>query len=261
MAAILTEVEKGPDSRRDMLTLIGSDLKVQRRLDRRQRQERLCAIGEMTARFAHQVRTPLATVKLCAGQLSPNDASERRALASINARLDDLSHMVNDMLGFAAGAATGSDLINVAEACQSAINAVSPQTAPDITLTLEVIDDSLCVVGNRSALTGAILNLIDNARQALAEAGAIEVSVSSHDQQVHITVADNGCGIEPAALPRLFEPFFTTRSSGTGLGLAVVEAVVEAHAGSIRVDTSDLGTSFTLKLPPAEAVRKVPAND
>ncbi|MEM1174614.1 MAG: ATP-binding protein [Pseudomonadota bacterium] len=219
----------------------------------RQRQERLSAIGEMTAEFAHQVRTPLASAMLYAAQLDTATPTQQRAVQKISERLNDLGRMVDDMLQFAAGTRTNAEIVNVADLVSTAVAAVDGQLAERTKLSFVVQDPSLTVSGNADALRGAIVNLVTNADQAALGAMRIVISARRADDTLVIAVSDDGPGVPEEFLARLFEPFFTTRPQGTGLGLAVVQQVAAAHDGTAKVASSKLGTTFTIELPLVEA--------
>ncbi len=218
----------------------------------RQRKERLSAIGEMTAEFAHQVRTPLASAMLYAAQLDTATPEQQRAVQKISERLADLGRMVDDMLLFAAGASATTEAVNINELIASAVAAVDGQLKDDTSLSFVVQDKNLKVSGNADALRGAILNLVTNADQAALGSMRIVIGARRIDNKLVISVSDNGPGVAEELLPRLFEPFFTTRPQGTGLGLAVVQQVAAAHGGSASVASSKLGTTFTIELPLTE---------
>ena len=215
----------------------------------RQRNERLTAIGEMTAEFAHQVRTPLASTMLYAGQLYTDTPQQERIVGKIIDGLNELKRMVNDMLGFASGARRAHEPVNVPELLVDVRDSIEGQLGCDTTVSVSVTDSELCVAANRDALKGALLNLVTNADQAARGPAKILLHGHRFSDSVHLCVTDDGPGIDEDIKPRLFEPFFTTRPQGTGLGLAVVKAVVSAHGGEVAVHTSDLGTSFSLQLP------------
>lgn len=215
----------------------------------RQRQERLTTIGEMTAKFAHQVRTPLASAMLYAAQLDTTTDKQRRAAKKISARLHDLGRMVNDMLGFAAGAKRSEQSLSVYELLTQVQLTIEPQLDKETDLSVSVQDFSLRVAGNQEALKGALLNLITNAWQACGAGARIALRAERIGGDVLLTVTDDGPGIAEEALPRLFEPFFTTRPQGTGLGLAVVQAVAAAHDGSVDVESTSHGSRFVIRLP------------
>ncbi len=239
------------DGNGDVLLL--SDITESRHVSAlRERQVRLSCIGEMTARFAHEVRTPLAAAMLYAEQLDARSEKQAKIVRRISARLTDIGRMVNDMLGFAAGARTTDEIVCVAGLFNSVRTAIEAQLRPGTRLTTTVSDDGLRLPGNPDALKGALLNLLANAEQASGDDAKIALSAERVGEQVLVHVCDNGSGISDEIRPRIFEPFFTTRPQGTGLGLAVVRAVVTAHGGGISVASSERGATFTISLPALE---------
>ncbi len=221
-----------------------------------QRHERLSSIGEMTASLAHQIRTPLATALLYASQLkdSDQDAAQRRKVTDrIVDRLLDLDRMVDDMLGFAGGPRKCGDAVVVKDLLLDVADLVSPRLNRTSELSVCVEDELTQVEGNRAALTGALVNLVTNSIQACNAPVSIQLGAVVTDERVYLTVTDNGEGIPDHIRPRLFEPFFTTRPQGTGLGLAVVRSVAEAHNGEVLVDSGENGTTFAICLPPLAA--------
>ena len=227
-----------------------TDVTEERQLSElRQRNERLTAIGEMTAEFAHQVRTPLASAMLYAGQLSTDTPQQERVVGKILDGLNELKRMVSDMLGFAAGARRAHEQVNVTALLADVRDSIDGQLRVGTKVGVSVTDSDLCVAANRDALKGALLNLVTNADQAAEGPASILLHGHRFSDSVHLCVTDDGPGIDDDVRPRLFEPFFTTRPQGTGLGLAVVKAVVAAHGGEVAVHTSELGTNFSLQLP------------
>lgn len=222
----------------------------------RQRQERLTAIGEMTAEFAHQVRTPLASAMLYASQLDASTPGQNRIAVRISERLNDLGRMVNDMLGFAAGGRRADETVDVANLLASVRATLNAQlgTASELELLVNGAnierdggDQDLSIAANGNALKGALINLVANAAQAGAT--TIQLGAWSDEKNTWFTVSDDGPGIPATIRPRLFEPFFTTRPAGTGLGLAVVADVAKAHGGEVFVDSLKTGTRFTVRIP------------
>ena len=220
-----------------------------------ERQQRLSAMGEMAASLAHQIRTPLAAALLYLAHLNrPQlpDAERGRVADKIFARLHHLEHMVNDMLMFARGGASQVEAVDLDALLTELQQTLEPQL-----LVLQgrlVIDNAApgkILHGSRAALTGALLNLATNALQACGAGVRLHIEVRSVGSDgVQVCVRDNGPGISAAGIERIFEPFFTTRPDGTGLGLAVVRAVVEAHHGSVSVQSqAGQGACFTLRLP------------
>jgi two-component system sensor histidine kinase FlrB len=130
--------------------------------------------------------------------------------------------------------------------------AVTPQLVDSgVRLILSDRSGGAGLQGHREALLSVLLNLVDNALLACGDGGTVKVTTALDDHdRLEIGVADDGPGIDSAVQARMFEPFFTTRPQGTGLGLAVVRAVVDGYGGEIEVDSSaEAGTRITLKLP------------
>ena len=233
------------------------DVTDQRRLqERAERQDRLTAMGEMAAQLAHQVRTPLSTSVLYAGQLAKGSLSDRQRQQFSEKLLDGLRHtetLVREMLAFSRGGSFSRQAIHVDDAIVTALAGLQPRLrALGARLDIDVGGARRGrIAGNLDALAGAFSNLIDNALNHGAQGVTIRITAVADDAEfLTLRVEDDGPGIDPAALPRVFDPFFTTRERGTGLGLAVVQAVVLEHGGSLRASTSTLGGArFDIQLP------------
>ena len=214
-----------------------------------QRNGRLSAMGASMAEFAHQVRTPLASTLLYAGQLDSADPRQARIAGKIVNGLRELRRMADDMLGFAAGTRCSRERVNVTVLLQELRDELAGQLADGSSLAVSVTDPDLEVTANHDSLKGAIANLVCNADEAASGNANILLHGHRFGDRVHLCVTDDGPGIADEIRARLFEPFFTTRSNGTGLGLAVVKAVARAHDGRVDFTTSELGTSFSVQLP------------
>lgn len=237
--------------------LVVVDVTDQRRLrERAERQDRLGAMGQMAAQLAHQIRTPLSTAVLYAGQLARPGLDDRQRQGFGDKLLDGLRHtesLVREMLAFSRGGNLATRPAALQQALQTALDTLAPRLDKlGAGLVLQL--DALCgvrVAGNLDALAGAFGNLIDN---ALNHGGAgVQIVISAAGDaagNVVLTVDDDGPGIEPLSLPHIFDPFFTTRERGTGLGLAVVQAVLLDHGGSIRAERAPGGGArFVVVLP------------
>ncbi|MFZ5594245.1 MAG: sensor histidine kinase [Pseudomonadota bacterium] len=227
------------------------------------RHQRLSAMGEMAASLAHQIRTPLSSAVLYASHLSSAGLKaddQSRFAERILSSMRHIEKMVNDMLMFVrgggAGAGMGDEDIAVADLLDAFRHALEPQLQI-CAGRMEVIADvaGLILRGNRDALLGALLNLATNAIQACGTSALLRLlAVGDGEGALYLQLSDNGPGISAEIKERIFEPFFTTRPSGTGLGLAVVQAVVQEHRGAIWVDSPPGGgCTFTLRLPVAAA--------
>lgn len=219
------------------------------RVQQVKRRQRLATIGESTAAFAHQVRSPLAALLLHASRLEPRDERQAAVAGKIVSGIQELRRMVDDMLGFAAGVGCSRQHVSVADLLHEIRDVLAPQMRPGTRLAVSVTDPMLDAFINRDGVKGALMNLVCNADEA--STGKIEILLHAHrfGDTIHLCVTDDGPGIPDGVRSRLFEPFFTTRSSGTGLGLAVVRAVAQAHGGTVKVQSTDRGTSFSLLLP------------
>lgn len=243
------------------------DMTDQRRLQERvERQDRLTAMGEMAAQLAHQVRTPLATAVLYAGQLAKDSLSDGQRRQFSEKLLDGLRHtetLVREMLAFSRGGNFSASPIRIDDALTTALAGLRPrlrQLRAHLDICLEGADDRL-ITGNLDALAGAFSNLIDNALNHGGAGVTIRVAASNGpDQSLLLTFEDDGPGIDPPAMARIFDPFFTTRERGTGLGLAVVQAVVLEHGGTLRAGNSALGGArFDIQLPTLDALAQEPS--
>jgi two-component system sensor histidine kinase FlrB len=218
-----------------------------------QRHQRLSAMGEMAAGLAHQLRTPLATALLYTAHLnkaSLPEAERLRFAEKALARLRHLEHLIQDMLLFVKGETAGQESITVASLLAELQQVIEPQLSPNLNLDVADHSDGTAFLGSRKALTGALLNLLENAMQACRDGGTIRLTGEKRGHQLVLSVVDNGPGIDPLVQDRLFEPFFTTRTDGTGLGLAIVRGIAEAHGGDIRVESvPGQGSKFILSLP------------
>ena len=225
--------------------------------DRVNQQKHLSAMGEMVASMAHQVRTPLSTAILYASQMnkvSVPDASRIKFSNKILERLHYLERQVNDMLIFAKEGRLAMEVFSL-QAFVLKINENMDELIGnhELKFTVNNTVKADVMLGNEDALLGAVMNLLNNAVEAQAQAGNGEISMvlNQYDQSsLQIKVQDNGVGIDEETKQRLFEPFYTTKIKGTGLGLAVVDSVIRAHSGSIKCEsTKGEGTLFTLLLP------------
>lgn len=229
------------------------------------RHKRLSAMGEMAAKLAHQIRTPLASALLYVSHVTRTDleAEDRSRFAQkILSRLRHLEAMVNDMLAFARGSAVSDETFPVRMLADDLEVALEPQLqscAGHLTIENRVPDAML--TGNRQALLGALLNLATNALQACGEGARLRLLIARGlGDVVELRLSDNGPGIPEEIRDRIFEPFFTTRPDGTGLGLAVVQAVAESHRGEVRVQSrAGEGTTFILRLPLGERQDALPS--
>ncbi|REL26070.1 GHKL domain-containing protein [Thalassotalea euphylliae] len=217
--------------------------------------QRLSSLGRMVSKLAHQIRTPLSAAMLYGANLANENLPETSKSGfqeKLMSRLTDLEQQVNDMLLFAKSGnqqvVTTLTVNDLVEKSVAAMEALINKSNSEVILNLT---NTHCqVLGNESALSGALQNLIHNSLEVIKHNAKIVLSVEAHEQHVFISVKDNGQGIDPALAEKIFEPFFTSRAQGTGLGLAVVKSVANAHQGDVKlISGSNEGANFCIKLP------------
>ncbi|OEC37140.1 two-component system, sensor histidine kinase FlrB [Pseudomonas cuatrocienegasensis] len=234
-----------------------NDLTETRRLqDQLSRHERLSALGRMVASLAHQIRTPLSAAMLYASHLHEQALpveQQQRFAGRLKERLHELEHQVRDMLVFARGDLPLPDRLTPSALCDALRSAAETHVAGlPVRWQCDVRDGGLLC--NRDTLVGTLLNLLENAIQAGGPQVGLKVHLYRRGDNLRICISDNGPGMDAATLARLGEPFFTTRATGTGLGLAVVKAVARAHRGELHLQSRPgRGTCALLTLPLLDA--------
>lgn len=220
--------------------------------------QRLSAMGEMAARLAHQIRTPLSSAMLYMAPLLKPQTEAATQLRFARRLHDSLSHMeqlVRNMLTFSRGDMSSTAPVKVSDLLDELVRQFVAQPENEqlqVTINNQLQDAYL--YGSQPALLSALNNLLNNARQACGENGMItlhaEYAEENQQQFIEISIEDNGMGIAEADYDRILQPFYTTRSSGTGLGLAVVQSVARAHKGLLWLDSEPgVGSTFCLRLP------------
>ncbi len=223
--------------------------------DKLNQQKHLTAMGEMVAGMAHQVRTPLSTAILYASQmnkLTVTDSNRIKFSNKILERLHYLERQVSDMLIFAKEGCLAMEIFSLQHfltLVRDNMQEITENTEVKFNMRTDVRVDGM--LGNEDALLGAMMNLLNNAVEVLEGKGTITMTIDQCDQNnLLIKIHDDGSGIKKGTHQSVFEPFYTTKIKGTGLGLAVVDSVVRAHSGSIQCDSQQgKGTLFTLLIP------------
>lgn len=240
------------DAEPGQLVLLNDLTETRRLQDQLARHERLSSLGRMVASLAHQIRTPLSAALIYASHLTEQQLpveTQQRFAGRLKERLHELEHQVRDMLVFARGELPLTDRI-APKALMQALQAAAQPHVEGIAMRWQCDIHDGEVLCNRDTLVGALLNLIENALQAGTAQVRLKVHVYARGNTLRLCVSDSGSGIEPRVLERLGEPFFTTKATGTGLGLAVVKAVVRAHQGQLQLHSRlGRGTCALLGLP------------
>lgn len=217
--------------------------------------QRLSSLGQMVSKLAHQIRTPLSAAMLYGANLkNKNLKSDDREnfQHKLMSRLEDLEQQVNDMLLFAkSGKQQVVEPISINQLVTESSNGLEALVKKaNATIIIKPCPDDCQVLGNKRALNGAIVNLIHNALQVIPDKAEIRIESRCLDDYAFISVIDNGKGIDSALANKIFEPFYTSRIHGTGLGLAVVKSVANAHQGDVQLlSGAGEGAHFCIKLP------------
>lgn len=218
----------------------------------RHRDERLTSLGRMVAALAHQLKTPLAAATLYASHLQQPALSldkYARFAEKISTQLRTIDHQIRDMLVFAGGDVRLSERVAVdafVAELEESVRVASNETGVAYQLSSEASERYF--VCNPDVLRGALMNLVNNALEAQGVSQlTVAFTVDADNEQLQVLVQDNGEGFEPAAEKALTEAFHSTKSQGTGLGLAVVRAVVSAHAGEFEI-ASIAGQGVTARI-------------
>ncbi|MCL6414458.1 ATP-binding protein [Aestuariirhabdus sp. Z084] len=224
------------------LILISDQTETRRLQQQLSRHERLSAMGKMVASLAHQIRTPLSAAMLYGGHLAEQQLDferQQKFAGKLMSRLQNLEQQVRDMLIFARGELPLSDLIDVRQLVQEirqGSEAVIISSGSSLKWTLGC-KPGLQIYCNRDALVGAFQNLINNAVEAVGQNADITFSVKQNGGNLEIEVTDSGPGFDASTGQKMGEPFFSTKSKGTGLGIAVVRSIVRAHQGEFTIDS------------------------
>ena len=227
--------------------------------DRMGQQQRLAAMGKMAASLAHQIRTPLSSALLYVANLKRQVLSDEDRFVltdKMTSRLRHLEQLIEDMLLYSREGKVGEEYFtsqNLLDELHQGLDAQLELTKTRFVKTNNAKE--LIIYGNRQMLLSALTNLAMNAIQAMKESSQreklkLEAIVSENNNVISIALKDNGPGIPKELQEQIFDPFYTTRTQGTGLGLAVVQAVAKAHGGNVELkSTYGRGSIFEIILP------------
>ncbi len=269
---VRTTVLEHPD--RPWVTAVIQDVTEQQEIDDLiRRAERLQAVAELGASLAHEIKNPLAAIRssieqLAGNRLNPNDRQTLHRL--VISESDRLSRLLVDFMEFSRLELRRWRSLDLCEITTEAIGLVAQHPDTGAGTIIEFVPPSapVTVHGDQDLLHRAVFNLVLNGVQHAGPTGRVRVEIGRADSfenaaaptieaPVRLTVQDSGPGIREEDVGRLFDPFYTTRHGGNGLGLAMVHRAIEAHRGAIMVDGNDgAGARFTVYLPTRERGRR-----
>lgn len=213
--------------------------------------ERLRAFREVARRVAHEIKNPLTSMRIAVDQLArggrPDDARAKTAIDVLGAETERLDRLAREFADFGRLPEGPQSEVDVVELLEE----MGRTAVPDgIAVTVRARGERRSILAHYDPLRRAFANLLRNAAEAMDGHGRIDIDVSGNGDGLVVSIADHGQGVSEELRQRVFEPYFTTKSDGTGLGLALVRQTLEAHRGTIAVaETPGGGATFTLTLP------------
>ena len=254
--AIRTDITKAKETQERLLEMEEQLLKqneellskVESKSDELVKSERLATIGTMASRIAHDLKNPLTVMHTYAEMLTPEilsklDSKDKEKWFRLQNSVFDMNRIIEDVLDFARTSEIKKEQSSLLGILKLAVNHV--KTSYGVVVNLPENDVSLQCDSRK--IEGVLSNLLNNAVAAVDGQGEIDITFSNDSEFVIIQVKDSGPGIPEENLEKIFEPMFTTKNTGTGLGLVICKSIVEQHGGTISV--SNKPTTFTIKLP------------
>jgi signal transduction histidine kinase len=220
-----------------------------------ERNQRLISMGEMAVKIVHEIRNPLCSIELFASMLEKELAdTEHRDLArGISTGIGNLNTILTNMLFFARPRRPSLKITDLTGVINDSLAILTP-LLNSRKVAIERPAVPCTIRGDAELLKQVFMNIIMNAMQAMPDGGLIEITMINSGSGVIVDITDSGEGIAPQNVEKIFDPFFTTKDSGTGLGLAITSKIMQAHAGSITVQSeAGRGSTFSLQFPSGES--------
>ncbi|KAF6247255.1 PAS domain-containing sensor histidine kinase [Nitrosopumilus sp. b3] len=219
------------------------------------KQDKLVTIGELAARLSHDIRNPLSIIRVSLENLKMmygKNESETKHFDRVERAIDRISHQIDDVLGFIRKEPFRFEKAQMSEVISDALDSIN---LPD-RIYFEISKNDFEFTCDKKRLAVAISNLILNAIQAIEGKGTIEINYDERIEEIIIKIKDSGKGIPSDLIEDIFEPLFTTKQQGTGLGLASVKSIITGHDGRLFVTSSP--TVFTIKIPKKDTFNSQP---
>lgn len=217
-----------------------------------ERNRRLTAMGSLLMKIAHEIRNPLGSIELFSNMIAEDlkDTIHGEYARRISNAVGMLRNTLENMLSYTKGINPKKEPVMIAVLINSIIDEFKElfqRSGIDIKFDFQ---EDYQLSADPSLLRQALINLLVNAYQAMPDGGELNISISKEDSFVKIIVKDTGQGIDSENLDRIFEPFFSTKDRGSGLGLSITNSIIKAHKGRIEVKSQiNIGTEFAIFLP------------
>jgi len=235
--------------------MIEQRAKEQRELeDQLHQAERLAALGEMVAAISHEIKTPLGIIRSTAellGEMPDAKDTQKRLSGVITEESTRLNRIVTEFLDFARPQAPNLQDCHLEQIIEKNLTFVRPELdKKGIAVNDNLNGRSFKLQADQDLLYRAILNIVVNAIQAMEDGGTIQINVEEERDTYQIEIEDTGCGISEENLKKIFNPFFTTKERGSGLGLSIVRKIIEGHNGRVAINSREgEGTKVRVQLP------------
>lgn len=218
------------------------------------KKEKLSAIGELSARLAHDIRNPLSIIKNSINILASKEDADAKTMETyerMERAVGRIAYQIDDVLNFVKPQVFSLKNISLHEILTSVLARIEiPET-----VVITIPPNNIEFVGDNIRLEIVFVNLITNALQAINNSGEIIISASIKNGKIIIKIHDDGPGIPSDIIPKIFDPLFTTKQTGTGLGLTSCKTIIEQHGGHIDVESAvGRGTTFVITIPNREIV-------
>lgn len=254
VTGLLSDMEK---RRRQQLQRTAEELgrvysELQSTFEQVRRADRLSAIGQLAAGLAHEIRNPLASIDGAAEVIEAGASGgvKEETVRIIRQECARLNRLLSSLLDFSRPRPPELRCVDVRHVVESVIELVRHSAGKNVrfeVLTPESLPTLHC---DREQLAQVMMNLLLNASQAMPEGGTVRISIGVDGDGILIGIEDEGEGVSAEQMDRIYDPFFTTKASGTGLGLAVVHQIVTRHGGSVAASRNrDRGMTFTVRMP------------
>lgn len=210
--------------------------------------EKLYVLGLLSARIAHDLRNPLSVIKntMELMKLQNNDKQQKEHYDKINRTVSRMTHQINEVLDYVNPKPLQLESTTTTSIIQSSLEKIAKPNE----VIINIQKNDLPLVCDKEKMETVLINLITNAIQVMNNKGKINIKTVDQKDKIVIEVEDNGPGISSDVLPKIFDPLFTTKPIGTGLGLTSCKNIIERHGGTIDVKTDlGAGTTFVMTLP------------
>lgn len=234
----------------DIMIIIDDITEIKKALEEKEKAKRMSLIGQLSAGIAHEIRNPLTGINISLEMLkeAPNiNDTQKKSIDKILKELSDIEDLINSLLEITKPASLKLKKENIDNFIKNFIARVSDYAKKkDVTIDYKNQAKDPKAMIDEKKLNQVFMNLFHNSLEAIKDKGAIEISLSENEENVFISFKDYGTGIKKEIVDKIYEPFYTTKKEGAGLGLYITKTIIEAHNGSIDV-ISD-GSSYTLFL-------------